>query len=552
MRLIQKSICLAISALLFAPFFATAQINFSDALMYSQSNFGGTGRYQGIAGASVALGGDLGSAFMNPAGLGFNRRSEFSITMGLGSMNANADYKVFDPDLGGYRQIGSASDNRLNLTFPNLGVLFANNKNGLSGDFGGSFGISVSRINDFQNSVVYEGQNDQNQLVDFFLQQADGLPWGFFYDQEDFGPTNILGLAYVTYQIRDDISEDPGTQDTYYTFMPLPSEFPTTQRQEIQTTGAQYEWSFSYGGNFDDTFYYGIGLGIQTIRRSRERTYTESISEQNDVFDELVLNDFLDHTGIGVNLKGGLIYRPIDLIRVGLSFTSPTWFRMTESYSEEMVASYNNFQFFRGVDEQGNPVFETLTTEPGNGPALAIQEDITFAMRTPYRLSGGLAFFFSKNGFLSADVEYVGYGATRLSNPRFEIDGAPTDFDFEVDNQTISQLAENAVNIRVGGEYRVGEFRFRAGYAHYGDPYPTDDLGTAPRNFATGGVGLRKKDFYVDVTVVANLRERQYQPYPLFGDVDNGNGGTVFRDVAPTASVQENRIMGMVTFGSFF
>src|SRR5690606_21811866 len=48
------------------------------ALLFSQYNYKGTARIQGIGGAQVSLGGDLSSALSNPAGLGFYNRSEFS------------------------------------------------------------------------------------------------------------------------------------------------------------------------------------------------------------------------------------------------------------------------------------------------------------------------------------------------------------------------------------------------------------------------------------------------------------------------------------------
>jgi hypothetical protein len=54
---------------------------YNDALIFSQTNaFGSTARIQGIGGAQVSLGGDLSSAGVNPAGLGFYNKSAFSFT----------------------------------------------------------------------------------------------------------------------------------------------------------------------------------------------------------------------------------------------------------------------------------------------------------------------------------------------------------------------------------------------------------------------------------------------------------------------------------------
>jgi len=51
-----------------------------DALRFSRNYFGGTSRMLGLAGAQQALGADISSISGNPAGLGFYRRNDFSIS----------------------------------------------------------------------------------------------------------------------------------------------------------------------------------------------------------------------------------------------------------------------------------------------------------------------------------------------------------------------------------------------------------------------------------------------------------------------------------------
>src|SRR6476661_7527438 len=54
----------------------------ADALRYSWLTQNGTGRNQAIGGAGASLGGEFSSLFINPAGLGFYKTSEFVITPG--------------------------------------------------------------------------------------------------------------------------------------------------------------------------------------------------------------------------------------------------------------------------------------------------------------------------------------------------------------------------------------------------------------------------------------------------------------------------------------
>ncbi|MFW5726788.1 MAG: hypothetical protein ACOCW4_02880, partial [bacterium] len=51
-----------------------------DALIISRNGPTGTARFLGIGGAGVSLGGDVSSAYLNPAGLGFYNRSSVVLT----------------------------------------------------------------------------------------------------------------------------------------------------------------------------------------------------------------------------------------------------------------------------------------------------------------------------------------------------------------------------------------------------------------------------------------------------------------------------------------
>ena len=64
--------------LLVGAFITVEAQNEMQALRYSQYNPFGTARYAAQGGAIGALGSDLSSVFVNPAGLGFYRSSEFS------------------------------------------------------------------------------------------------------------------------------------------------------------------------------------------------------------------------------------------------------------------------------------------------------------------------------------------------------------------------------------------------------------------------------------------------------------------------------------------
>ena len=64
----------------------------SDALRFSQTNYGSTSRFKGMGGAQIGVGGDMSSLGGNPAGLGLFTKSEFSFTPEFNQNNASADY----------------------------------------------------------------------------------------------------------------------------------------------------------------------------------------------------------------------------------------------------------------------------------------------------------------------------------------------------------------------------------------------------------------------------------------------------------------------------
>ena len=63
-----------------------------EALQYSENNYYGTARSIALGNAMTALGGDLGSIGINPAGGAVARYSQFTVTPGVTLMTTNADY----------------------------------------------------------------------------------------------------------------------------------------------------------------------------------------------------------------------------------------------------------------------------------------------------------------------------------------------------------------------------------------------------------------------------------------------------------------------------
>ncbi|MEN7549765.1 hypothetical protein AAG747_17710 [Rapidithrix thailandica] len=509
--------------------FTTQAQFFEDALRFSRTRFGGSVRYQSIAGAGVALGGDISNALSNPAGLGFSRRSEWSISPALAFNNTTSDFFGESTD-----------DSKLNMNISHLGAVFSKARNSLTAFKGGAFAITLTRVNDFQNKFAYEGTNPNNSIADFFQEEVHrrGVPYGFYLEEEDFGISEPHSLFYFTYLLNPVDNSDPN-QTEYYTFKNLA---PNRQREEVTTKGAQYVINFSYGANFDDRFYIGGTVGVNTLRYERTRILSET--PENSVANDYPVNNLVYQVnqgmgGVGINAKIGMIYRPTDLVRFGFTATTPTVYRITDDYNASLFVQYNNFVFNDSIyqaEEYGRVgVGDNRNITLTNQNASVALESFDYSLVTPYRLEGGVAFFIGKSGFISGDVEYVNYSSINLV--------ANSENDFATSQGVIDNEYQSALNFRVGGEYRWKLLRFRAGFAQYGSPFKSFVNRDETRQFFTGGVGLRKKDFYLDLGVVAQKDKFSFAPY----DITNPD-----KFPNPGADISHSKVQAIISFGMFY
>jgi hypothetical protein len=474
------------------------------ALRYSQTQFGGSARFQATGGAATALGGDISSAYYNPAGLGFNRKSEFSISPSLAIIGTEGQYMG-----------NTMNDSKVNPNINHFGVAFAFPSDG-KGDFkGGTFAITFTRINNFNENALYSGRNDRSSIADGLLYLANnynqekplgerGITPAQVEDQFSNGIYDLEVLAinnYVVNPIRDNFDR---ATNRYYTDV---NQGTFAQRETVRTTGSQNQWNISYGGNYKDLIYFGAGLGIQTFNYTSQTIFDESQLTVNPIrrlnkpdsvppvfMNSLTLTENRTQKGTGFNLNLGLIARPIDFLRLGVSFTSPTWFALTTEYNANLATTYSNYII------DGIKLDRTITGDVLNGVS-------NLNMTTPLRLNMGIAGIIGKYGFLSFDAEYVNFRSMSVS----------ADFNVDKDNQAINENYTSAFNYRGGGELRLSKLRLRAGGAYYGSPYKVNDQFFKGRLCITGGVGYYNKKNYFDLTLVQQTSGVSRTVYDLPG-----------------------------------
>lgn len=465
----KKTILKAIGLTLLLPLFSQAQ-NEVDALRYSQTTFGGTARYNSMAGAFGALGGDFSTLATNPAGIAVYRKSEISLTPTLYGSSSRSSF------LG-----KNYSDSKYNFNFGNFGmILNFRNNSGQEGLKWRSFslGIGYNRSNNFNARYQMKGENAYSSLTEALAARSNGR---FPNELDKFADS----LAFYLFLI-DTV---PGYQNMYQSN--FPGRYKKIQSYLSEQEGAMGELDLSFGGNFADQFYIGGTFAFPRISYSEASRYREEEVDSIPFFKGYTFDQGISTTGRGFNFKLGMIYKPADWVRIGGAFHTPTFFRMTDAFSSSMEA-----------------VFDDGSAYDANSPDGSFDYNIT----TPMKAIGSVGFIIKGNAIISADYEFVDYASARISSRTYE---------FFNENDAIATKYRSASNIRVGGEYRFKLFNLRAGYANYGNPFQSG-INSGTRESYTGGIGFRQEGFYIDFAYVYARSSSDFYVYdPSFIEAAN-------------------------------
>ncbi|MEO5600034.1 MAG: hypothetical protein ABIR06_03820 [Cyclobacteriaceae bacterium] len=486
-------------------FGASAQNYTESALIFGRKTPSGSARILGLGGTQTALGGDYSSALSNPAGLGMFNKPEFTFSLGFTDHGNTSDYYGI-----------KTADNRSIFNVPGFSYVwhFPNKPENF---IGGSIGVSFSRVNDFNRSISYRGSNQQKSIIDYFIEQANGFNTEQF-EEDEYHYNSPTGLGYYNFLLGPVSTFDPqGPDDIYFTFAPLPDR--QEEMEEILIKGATNQWSISYGGNIDDKFFFGGGIGISSLRYNSEKNYRESFD--STTVQSLHLVENLNIRGNGVNATLGAIIRPANFLQLGVSYTTPTLYGLTETYEASMSSRWQNFDYYG----DGTEILRDNSNDP-------ISTDIVtsdYSLKIPMKVTGGVAFI-SQYGFLTADVEF-----TNPSKSKYKSDISALSFDD--DNTTITTTYQPIINYRFGAEFRYDIFRARAGYGVQSNTYSENLTSNNKISSISGGLGVRTKSFYVDLAIIHSNGKSFYQPYTF----EDGSG--------PMASFKNKTLNGVITVG---
>ena len=468
----------------------------ADALRYSWYVPGGTARQQAIGGAMASLGGDLSAAYVNPAGLGFYKTGDFVITPGYTFGNNKSTY---------YGR--TEKDNKNNFSFGTTGVVIGSGTNDRKKNNSGlAVAIAVNRTAAFGSNILYRGANNQNSYSQKFLEEINN---NNDKDANSVASNYPFGtsLAFNTYWI-DTIAGGSANNYQFQTRAPVGG---LLQENSIRNKGGITELALAFAGNQKDKFFFGWTLGVPFLNYEKEATFTEADAgtNSNNKFDFASITENLTTKGNGVNLKLGVIYKPVEYVRLGLAVHTPTFYRLTDSYNASVTA---NTESYKGLLTQSSGMFTN-----GN------DAEFQYWMFSPYRIMASASYVLretedvrKQKGFLTADIEYVNYkGSSYTTDPDGDNSQETKNY-LKSLNKTIDNTYKGAFNFKAGGELKFTTIMARLGVAYYGNPYK--DLGhneKGNRFLLSGGLGYRNKGIFVDLTYVHTMGKDVHFAYRL-------------------------------------
>ena len=400
--------------------------NEADVFRYSKRNQLGSVRTMGLSGAYGALGADLASSGINPAGIGMYRRSDAGGTFGIYT-----------------NRVESSLDNNLNTTnangtFANVGVtLTIPSINPNAPFFSFTFYHQTSAVYDERYNI--EDLEMSNSILESLLANVQNEVHYSLLDDFD---NNYFYESLAWYNFLLDTI--PGENNEYFLPFVTDSLNPVQVSYIRQGEGNMSDNNFSVAYTAEGVFSMGATITSSTITYQQNNIHTEYPQDFESETEYFEYIESYTTTGDGLNLKIGVIGH-VKNLKLGFAWHSPTRYNLTDNSSYKMI----NSSYIHGFVEEPAP-----------------DSYFEYIIKTPSRIIASTALILGKSVIISNDYERVNYASGRLENEEFY--GA----DFSGQNQAVENTFTASHQFRQGIEVRINKkFRARLGGTFATTPY---------------------------------------------------------------------------------
>ncbi|MDD4514353.1 outer membrane protein transport protein [Massilibacteroides sp.] len=501
-----------------------------DAYKYSQQDLHGTARYSSMAGAFGALGGDISAMTTNPAGLGIYRSSEVVATLNLSSINAKTDWT------------GSKIDQKkTKFNFDNIAYVGYFPTGNYSGIKGWNVGFAYNRVKNFNRryrmsgTQLYSVADYIADITNLYAAENSSYTGDNLLHTEDYNPYNSYNpISVIGYNAGLIGSQAPSQTGGFFNEFGDDSGLWPVESADLEVIekGAIDRYDISFATNISDIVFLGATVALTDVDYSYRSYYTETFGHG----DYLNLDNGLSTEGNGYSFNVGAIVRPIDYLRLGVAYNSPTWYKLTDYYSSVAESRIGDTKPW--VEETPGGVTD-------------------YKLRTNDRWIFSAAGIIGQYGLISVDYELNNYKGMRLS----DLDGR----DY-FDNDFIKEDYKTSGTLRIGAEAKITpQFSIRAGGAWVSSPVQSQvkngevEIITSSRtiphytvdkgkNYYTVGFGYRfTPRFYADLACV--YKEQKEDLYAFSKTI--GDDNLPYIDSTPS-SLKTNTTRISLTLGYKF
>lgn len=494
--------------------------NANDAYMFSENLYEGTARTMAMGNAFTALGGDLGSVNINPAGSAVAGYSQFTITPSL-TFTVNKAQGAPLPNTSsqpGYFQERITSRTS-NTGMPNVGFTFNMKTGRESGLKNVTFGLVCNQTNSWNGEVMAKGTNANTSFMgavantsflngylgsDLGAEDAyDFMPWREVAAFQS-GMISTFGGMDDNFVGASEAVEYDAENDMYNIYLAGPLH----QTFNRDVNGYKNDFVLNFGANISDFIYIGANLGFTSILYNENWYLTESAVDQNDFeialdngesmyFQNMRYDYGYSADGAGVYGKFGIIVTPGYGLRIGAAVQTPTAFTMDETWTQD-----------------GKTEFST-----GKYSSYSPFGSAQYSFRSPMRANFGLAYTYGALGLISVDYEMADYGTMR-----YDTSNADREYFSEV-NKDINNRFGVSHMLRAGLEVKpLPELAIRAGYSLMTSGEIKDAWGDRLEQKRTQttsfGLGYSSKgSFFADAAIQTRFLGNEYfMPYEDYTD----------------------------------
>src|SRR5690606_23310822 len=175
------------------------------------------------------------------------------------------------------------------------------------------------------------------------------------------------------------------------------------QRYMRGTSGYNSKFSLNFASQYEDFLYLGATINLHSLVYDRVTYFNEGGYDAGSPIQAIAFDNVLHTEGNGFSFNLGAIGKLGEMVRIGASYQSPTWYTLTDDtaqrISSNLAVADIEYINFRVVNLYGD-----------------------YKIKTPGKIMGSLALVFGQEGLISFDYGHQDMSKAELrpaSDPNF-------------------------------------------------------------------------------------------------------------------------------------